>query len=157
MGVVTQEYGTPAAVPPARLFKAMTLDFHNLFPKLIDPIQSIEFTQGTGGPGTIKKMTILEGNESKYVLHRVDEIDEATFVYNFSIIGGTGLSDTLEKVTFESKLEEGPNGGTIRNVRVQYFTKDDASFGEKDLIANRAKVEGLVKIVEGFLLTNPDY
>lgn len=61
MGVFTQVYDTPAAVPPARLFKAMTLDFHNLFPKLVDSIHSIEFTQGNGGPGTIKKITTIEG------------------------------------------------------------------------------------------------
>lgn len=61
MGVVTQIYDTPAAVPPTRLFKAMTLDFHNLFPKLVDSIHSIVFTQGNGGPGTIKKISTIEG------------------------------------------------------------------------------------------------
>ncbi|KAK7329504.1 hypothetical protein VNO77_23674 [Canavalia gladiata] len=157
MGVVTQEYATPAAVPRNRLFKAMTLNFHNLFPKLVNGIHSIVFTQGTGGPGTIKKITTIEGDKTKYVLHRVDAIDEATFVYNFSIIEGTGLADTLEKVSFESKLEEGPNGGSIRKVRVQFFTKGDATFSEEELKANKAKIEGLVKLVESYLLENPDY
>ncbi|MQK22011.1 hypothetical protein EI013_26960, partial [Escherichia coli] len=108
MGAVTQEYATPAAVPPVRLFKAMALDFHNLFPKIVEVIQSIEITEGNGGPGTIKKLTTIEGGQTKYVLHRVDAIDEASFVYNFSIIGGTGLADTLEKVSFESQLVKGP-------------------------------------------------
>ncbi|XP_061344772.1 pathogenesis-related protein 10-like isoform X3 [Gastrolobium bilobum] len=157
MGVVTQEYATPAAVPPARLFKAMSLDFHNLFPKIVDIIQSIEFTEGSGGAGTIKKLTTIEGDKTKYVLHRVDAIDEVNFVYNFSIIGGTGLADNLEKVSFESKLVEGPNGGSIRKVHVQYFTKGDAKLSEEELKAGQAKVEGLVKLVEGYLLANPDY
>ncbi|KAL1320845.1 hypothetical protein HN51_065554 [Arachis hypogaea] len=157
MGVVTQEYATPAAVPPARLFKAMSLDIHNLFPKIVEPIQSIEFTQGDGGAGTIKKLTILEGGESKYVLHRVDEIDAEKFVYNFSIIGGTGLAETLEKIQFESQLVETPNGGSLRKVHVQFFTKGDAKMSEQDLKASQAKVEGLVKLVETFLLANPDY
>lgn len=61
MGVVTQIYDTPAAVPPTRLFKAMTLDFHNLFPKIVDSIHGVVFIEGSGGPGTIKKMTIIEG------------------------------------------------------------------------------------------------
>lgn len=61
MGVVTQEFATPAAVPPTRLFKAMSIDFHNLFPKILEPIKSIELTQGSGGAGTIKKMTTIEG------------------------------------------------------------------------------------------------
>ncbi|MED6124482.1 Pathoproteinsis- protein 10 [Stylosanthes scabra] len=157
MGVVTQEYATPAAVPPTRLFKAMSLDFHNLFPKIVEPIQSIEFTQGDGAAGTIKKLTVLEGGEIKYVLHRVDEIDAEKFVYNFSIIGGTGLAETLEKVQFKSQLVEAPNGGSLRKVHVQFFTKGDANMSEDDLKAAQAKVEGLVKVVEAFLLANPDY
>ncbi|KAG4946276.1 hypothetical protein JHK87_042283 [Glycine soja] len=157
MGVVTHEYDTPAAVPPTRLFKAMTLDFHNLFPKIVDSIHGVVFIEGSGGPGTIKKMTIIEGDKTKYVLHRVDAIDEAAYVYNFSIIGGTALADTLEKVSFESKLVEGSNGGSIRKVHVQFFTKGNATFSEEEVKANQAKVEGLVKLVEGYLLANPDY
>ncbi|RYR12909.1 hypothetical protein Ahy_B04g070186 isoform B [Arachis hypogaea] len=153
MGVVTQEYATPAAVPPARLFKAMSLDIHNLFPKIVEPIQSIEFTQGDGGAGTIKKLTILEGTLNRHL----DEIDAEKFVYNFSIIGGTGLAETLEKIQFESQLVETPNGGSLRKVHVQFFTKGDAKMSEQDLKASQAKVEGLVKLVETFLLANPDY
>lgn len=97
------------------------------------------------------------GGETKYVLHRVDEIDETNFVYNFSIIEGTGLADTLEKVSFKSKLVEGPNGGSIRQVHVEYFTKGDYQLTEEELKAGQAKVEGLVKLVEGYLLANPDY
>jgi hypothetical protein len=97
------------------------------------------------------------GGETKYVLHRVDEIDETKFVYNFSIIGGTGLAETLEKVSFKSQLVEGPNGGSIRNVHVDYFTKGDYILTEEELKAGKAKVEGLVKLVEGYLLANPDY
>ncbi|KAG4949133.1 hypothetical protein JHK82_042329 [Glycine max] len=149
MGVVTHEYDTPADVPPTRLFKAMTLDFHNLFPKIVDSIHGVVFIEGSGGPGTIKKMTIIEG--------QVDAIDEAAYVYNFSIIGGTALADTLEKVSFESKLVEGSNGGSIRKVHVQFFTKGNATFSEEEVKANQAKVEGLVKLVEGYLLANPDY
>ncbi|XP_027942132.1 pathogenesis-related protein 10-like [Vigna unguiculata] len=157
MGVFTQVYDTPAAVPPARLFKAMTLDFHNLFPKLVDTIHSIEFTQGNGGPGTIKKITTIQGEESKYVLHRVDAIDEGSFVYNFSIIDGSGLPETLEKISFESQLVEGSNGGTIRKVHATYFTKGEAVLSEEELKANQAKIQGLVKLVEGYLLANPHY
>ncbi|CAJ1963302.1 unnamed protein product [Sphenostylis stenocarpa] len=157
MGVFTQVYDTPAAVPPDRLFKAMTLDFHNLFPKLVDSFHNIEFTQGNGGPGTIKKITTSEGEETKYVLHRVDAIDVATFVYDFSIIEGSALPDTLKKISFQSQLVEGPNGGTIRKVRVQYFTEGEATLSQEDLNANQAKIQGLVKLVEGYLLANPDY
>ncbi|CAJ2662329.1 pathogenesis-related protein 10-like [Trifolium pratense] len=157
MGVQIQEYSTPISVPPARVFKAMSIDIHNLFPKIVDIIESVELSEGTGEAGTIKKLNIIEGGKPKYVLHRVDEIDEAKFVYNFSITGGTGLAETLEKVSFKSQLVETPNGGTIRNVHVDYFTKGDYVVTEEELKAGQAKVEGLVKLCEGFLLANPDY
>ncbi|ESW10953.1 hypothetical protein PHAVU_009G252800 [Phaseolus vulgaris] len=157
MGVFRQDYDTPVAVPPSRLFKAMTLDFHNLFPKLVDTIHSIEFTQGNGAPGTIKKITTIEGEESKYVLHRVDAIDESSFVYNFSIIDGTALPQTLEKISFQTQLLESSNGGTIRKVNANFFTKGEALLTDEDLKANQAKIQGLVKLVEAYLLANPHY
>jgi len=97
------------------------------------------------------------GEESKYVLHRVDAIDEGSFVYNFSIIDGSGLPETLEKISFESQLVEGSNGGTIRKVHATYFTKGEAVLSEEELKANQAKIQGLVKLVEGYLLANPHY
>lgn len=99
----------------------------------------------------------MTGGESKYMLHRVDEVDEKELVYNFSIIGGTGLADPLEKVQFKSKFVEGPNGGCIREVQAQYFTKGDTTLSEETVKASQAKVNGIVKIAEGFLLANPDY
>lgn len=102
-------------------------------------------------------MGVHAGGKTKYVLHRVDAIDEANFVYNFSITEGTALADTLEKVSFESQLVEAPNGGSIRKVSVQFFTKGDATLSEEELTANKAKIQGLVKLVEGYLLANPDY
>ncbi|KAJ1375975.1 START-like domain superfamily [Sesbania bispinosa] len=114
MGVFTHEFATHAAVAPARHYKAMALDFHNLFPKIVDAIQSVEIIEGNGGAGTIKKITLVEGGKSRYVLHRVDAIDEANLVYNYSVVGGTGLLDTWEKISFETILVDGPNGGSIR-------------------------------------------
>lgn len=61
MGVVIQEYATPAAVPPAKLFKAMSIDIHNLFPKIVPIIDSVQLTEGTGEAGTIKILNIKEG------------------------------------------------------------------------------------------------
>nr|AFK38955.1 unknown [Lotus japonicus] len=105
----------------------------------------------------VNRIDLMAGGESKYMLHRVDEVDEKELVYNFSIIGGTGLADPLEKVQFKSKFVEGPNGGCIRGVQAQYFTKGDTTLSEETVKASQAKVNGIVKIAEGFLLANPDY
>lgn len=59
----TDEYTSP--ITPARLFKALILDAHNLIPKLIpQAIKSIEFTQGDGGAGSIRQITFAEGNQA---------------------------------------------------------------------------------------------
>nr|DAD38165.1 TPA_asm: hypothetical protein HUJ06_008806 [Nelumbo nucifera] len=69
MGVViyTQEF--TCAIPPARMFKALILDSHNLCPKLMpQSIKSIDIL-GDGGVGTIKQTNFTEG--LSYKLHLI--------------------------------------------------------------------------------------
>ena len=61
MGVFTFEDETTSIVAPAKLYKALVKDADNLIPKAIEAIQSVEIVEGNGGPGTIKKLTFLEG------------------------------------------------------------------------------------------------
>lgn len=64
MGVTaySDEYTSP--IPPARLFKALIIDSHNLIPKLMPlAVESIEI-EGDGGAGSIKKINFAEGNVS---------------------------------------------------------------------------------------------
>ncbi|KAL1320847.1 hypothetical protein HN51_065556 [Arachis hypogaea] len=159
MGIFTHEFATPSSVAPARLYKAMALDFHNLFPKIVDSIQCVETIEGNGAAGTIKKITLVEGGKSRYVLHKVEEVDEAKWVYNYSIIGGVGLPETWEKISFETIVMEGPKeeGGSIRKVNIKYFTKGDAEVCDEVLKSNQSRAEGLLKFIEAYLLANPHY
>lgn len=62
MGVITftEEFSSP--VPAGRLFKAFVLDFDHLLPKLMPQVlKNIETIEGSGGPGTIKKLNFTEG------------------------------------------------------------------------------------------------
>jgi len=62
MGVFafSDEFTSP--VPPARLFKALILDFGNLLPKLLPQlIKSVEFTQGNGEAGSIRQISFQDG------------------------------------------------------------------------------------------------
>lgn len=62
MGVYsdTDEFQSP--VSPARLFKALAIDAHNLIPKLLpQAVKSIEFIQGDGGAGSIFQVNFIEG------------------------------------------------------------------------------------------------
>lgn len=93
-------------------------------------------------------------------MHKVDAIDEANLVYNYSVVGGSGLPETWEKISFETTiLMDGPNNieGSIRKVNVKYFTKGDAEVSEEVLKSGQTRVDGLVKFLEGYLLANPDY
>lgn len=61
MGVFTFEDETTSPVAPATLYKALVTDADNVIPKALDSFKSVENVEGNGGPGTIKKITFLEG------------------------------------------------------------------------------------------------
>ena len=62
MGVYTYTDENISPIPPARIFKALILDSHNLIPKLLPQlVKSIEFIQGDGGVGSIRQVTLHEG------------------------------------------------------------------------------------------------
>jgi hypothetical protein len=65
MGVTTYTDEFTSQIPPARLFKALIIDSHNLIPKVLPEIvKSIEFIQGDGGVGSIKQINFVEGKDS---------------------------------------------------------------------------------------------
>ncbi|KAK2358338.1 Stress-induced protein SAM22 [Trifolium repens] len=157
MGVFTFEQETTSTVAPAKLYKAVVHDADDIIVKAVDEIKSVEIVEGNGGPGTIKKLNFVEGGQNLYVLHKIEAIDEANFGYNYSIVGGAGLSDTVEKISFEAKLVEGPNGGSIGKMTVKYQTKGDAKPIEKEVEEGKAKGDALFKAIEGYVLANPNY
>ncbi|CAL0334445.1 unnamed protein product [Lupinus luteus] len=157
MGVFSHDFATYSLVAPSRLYKAMASDFHNLLPKIVDAIQSVETIEGNGAAGTILKVTLVEGDRSRYSFHKIEAIDEINLIYNYSVFGGTGLPNIWEKITFETIVLEGPNGGSIRNTKVKYFTKGDAEINEEVFKNDKIRADGLVKFIEGYLLENPDY
>ncbi|CAL5184333.1 unnamed protein product [Lathyrus oleraceus] len=157
MGVFNFEEEATSIVAPATLHKALVTDADILTPKVIDAIKSIEIVEGNGGPGTIKKLTFVEDGETKYVLHKVELVDDANWANNYSIVGGVGLPDTVEKISFEAKLSAGPNGGSIAKLSVKYYTKGDAIPSEEEIKNGKAKGEGIFKALEGYCVANPDY
>ncbi|GAU37480.1 hypothetical protein TSUD_207160 [Trifolium subterraneum] len=157
MGVFSYEQETTSTVAPAKLYKAVVHDADDIIVKAVDDIKSVEIVEGNGGPGTIKKLNFVEGGQNLYVLHKIDAIDEANLGYNYSIVGGAGLSDTVEKISFEAKLVEGPNGGSIGKMTVKVQTKGDAKPIEKEVEEGKAKGDALFKAIEGYILANPNY
>ncbi|XP_015573307.1 major allergen Pru ar 1 [Ricinus communis] len=157
MGVFTysDEYTSP--VPPARLFKALILDSNNLIPKLMPQIvKSIEFVQGDGGVGSIKQINFQEGHQLKYVKNRIDAIDPENWSYTYSLVEGDGLLDKLESVVYQVQFLPGQDGGSINKMKSTYNTKGDIVLGEEQVKAGKEKALGMYKVVEGYLLQNPD-
>ena len=61
MGLFTFEQETTSTVAPAKLYKALVHDSDDIIPKAVDAIKTVETVEGNGGPGTIKKLTFVEG------------------------------------------------------------------------------------------------
>ncbi|CAA2964657.1 major allergen Pru ar 1-like [Olea europaea subsp. europaea] len=148
MGVNTFTDEHSSAVAPLRIFKASIVDSHNLIPKLVpQAIKSIEFVQGNGGTGS--------GGFGS-VKYQIDELNEKTLTYKYSLVEGDALIEGLEKITYEVKFEPSPDGGSISKVTSKYYTKGDFVLKEEDIKAGKERVLGMYKVVEDYLLKNPD-
>ncbi|GMI80143.1 MLP-like protein 423 [Hibiscus trionum] len=156
MGVTSYSDEYTSTIPPARLFKALIVDSHNLIPKLMPlAIKSIEIT-GDGGAGSTRQINFAEGNQVKYMKNRVDELDEKNFSFKYSMIEGNGTMDKLEKITYEVKFETTPDGGSKSKMTSTYYTKGDFELTEEEVKAGKEKALAMYKAVEGYLLQNPE-
>ncbi|GAA0162966.1 hypothetical protein LIER_39503 [Lithospermum erythrorhizon] len=151
----TEEHTSP--ISASRIFMASIIDSHNLIPELMPHlIESIEFLQGDGGPGTIKKINYAEGNNFKSVKHRIDELSLETLTYKYTLIEADTLVENLQNVTYEIKLEKLPNGGTNSKVTTKYYTNDDIILKEEQIRAGKERVYWIFKAVEAYLILNPE-
>ncbi|XP_059632439.1 major strawberry allergen Fra a 1.08-like [Cornus florida] len=157
MGVTTFTEEYTNTIAPARLFKASILDSHNLIPKLMpQAIKSIEI-QGNGGAGSIKQINFAEGYTLNYLKYRIDELNEETFTYNYTLIeGDESMDKQIESISYEVKLEPSPNGGTVSKMKSKYYTKGDVELSEEFIKAGKEKATGMYKVVESYLLQNPE-
>ncbi|KAA8549123.1 hypothetical protein F0562_000807 [Nyssa sinensis] len=141
MGVTTftQENTTPVA--PGRMFKALILDSHNLFLKLVpQSIKSIEFLQGDGAAGSIKQTNFPKGGEYEYLIHRIDALDVENYMFRFEATGE----------------------GCVCKVTSHYHTKGDIELSEEEIkrerIARTKETKGVERKKELSLdlITHPE-
>ncbi|XP_027164836.1 major allergen Pru ar 1-like [Coffea eugenioides] len=157
MAATTFSHEYTYTIPPARLFKASVLDSHNLFPKLLpQAFKSIEILRGNGGSGSIKQINLGDGKTLSFLKYHIDELNEETYTYSYTLIEGDALSDKLEKITYEVKFEPTANGGTISKMTSKYYPKGDYVVNEEEVMAGKEKASGMYKAVEAFLLQNPE-
>ncbi|KAF2289126.1 hypothetical protein GH714_029022 [Hevea brasiliensis] len=157
MGVVSYELVVNSPIPPAKLYKALVLDSDILLPKIMpQAIKSVEILEGDGGPGTIKKVTFGEGSQFKYSKHKIEAIDKENLKFRHSVIEGDMLMNVIEKITYEIKFEQSPDGGCICKESSSYYTIGDFELNKDQLKAGKEKALGMFKAVEAYLLANPD-
>lgn len=87
---------------------------------------------------------------------KVEALDKENFVYSYSVIEGDALMNMLEKVTYETKLEPSPAGGSVCKTTSKYYTIGDFELKEEGIRAGKEKAMGMFKAVEAYLLANPD-
>ncbi|XP_031264531.1 major allergen Pru ar 1-like [Pistacia vera] len=157
MGVFTYTDEYTSSVPPARLFKALIVDSHNLIPKLMPlAVKSIDIIEGDGGAGSIRQINFGEGSQVKSMKNRIDELDLENFSYKYSLIEGDGLMNKLGKITYDVKFEPTRDGGSKSKMSSTYYTKGDIVLTEDEIKEGKEKALGMYKIVEAYLLQNPD-
>ncbi|GMJ02087.1 hypothetical protein HRI_003877900 [Hibiscus trionum] len=152
MGVFTYESEIVSAIPPAKMFKACVLDGDSLIPRIVpQAFKSVEYIQGNGEPGSIRKVTFAQGSQFNYMKQKVEALDKENFKYVYSVIKGDPLMNKLEKITYEIKLEASPAGGSICKTTSKYYT-----IGDVELKEGKEKASGILfKAIEAYLLANP--
>jgi hypothetical protein len=145
MGVIsyTEVYTSP--ISQARLFKALVIDDHILIPKLLpQAVKSIEIIQGDGRARSITQINFAEGSQFSTIKNRIDELNEKTYSYKYTVIEGDALADKLELIVHEVHFEATVEGGSKNKMTTKYHSKGDVVIKEKLLKAT------------GYLLQNPD-
>ena len=64
--------------------------------------------------------------------------------------------DKLDKITYEVKFEVTADGGSKNKMTSTYYTKGDFVLTEEEIKASKEKALAMYKVVEGYLIQNPD-
>ncbi|XP_022847661.1 major allergen Pru ar 1-like [Olea europaea var. sylvestris] len=107
-------------------------------------------------PRSYTETVFYAGGNFSSVKYHIDELDETTYTYNYTLLEGGALTEGLEKITYEIKFEPAPNGGSINKVTSKYYTKGDFALKEEEIKTGKERVLGMYKVVEAYLLQNPD-
>ncbi|MBA0612587.1 hypothetical protein Godav_013171, partial [Gossypium davidsonii] len=129
----------------------------NLIPKIVpQAFKSVEYIEGNGEPGSINKVTFGEESQFIYMKQKVEALDKKNFVYIYNVIEGDALMNKLEKITYETKLEDSPDGGSICKTTCKYYTVGDFELKEEGTKAGKEKALRIFKAIEVHLLANSD-
>nr|AAS73003.1 ribonuclease-like protein [Gossypium barbadense] len=157
MGVVS--YDLEVTLPNCSSQGFSRLLFLNL-PKVwptvaLHPVRSFEL-EGDASPGSIVKITFVEGLPYQYMKHQIGGHDENNFSYSYSMIEGGPLGDKLEKISYENQFVAAADGGSICKSSIKYYTIGDYVITEDEIKTLIKGSEVVYKAIEAYLLANPD-
>ncbi|WJX96215.1 hypothetical protein P8452_77449 [Trifolium repens] len=156
MGVTAFTHEYSSSVAPSRMFTALIVDSRNLLPKLLPQfVKDVNIIQGDGGAGTIEQVNFNEGSPFKYLKQKVDVLDKENLVCKYTMIEGDPLGDKLESIAYEVKFEATNDGGCLCKMASSYKTIGDFDVKEEDVKEGRESTIGIYKVVESYLLENP--
>jgi hypothetical protein len=90
------------------------------------------------------------------VKHRIDGIDKDNLIYKYTVIEGDGKPEKLELVSHEVKIEPSTEGGCkIKNVS-KYHPKNRVEIKEDDLKGAKEEASVILKVVDTYLVANPE-
>ncbi|XP_076948914.1 major allergen Pru ar 1-like [Bidens hawaiensis] len=159
VNVITFTDEFTSTIPATRLFKALILDAHNLYPKITPlGIKSIDTVEGDGGPGSIKQINFIHDGQEIYMKHKIDALDEEKMVYAYTLIeGGELAAGKVESISYNMTFESSPNGGCIGKNTSKYHIKEGSEIKEEEIKEGKdQKAFGVFKAIEAFLLANPN-
>ncbi|KAI7980547.1 hypothetical protein LOK49_Contig136G00016 [Camellia lanceoleosa] len=113
--------------------------------------------EGDGGAGSIKQTNFPEGSSMKCMKHKIDLLDVENYKCKYTLIEGDALDNKLESLSYEVKFEPTGNGCETKVTSISYYhAKGDIELKEEEMAAGKDKGMGMFKIVEEYLIANPD-
>lgn len=88
--------------------------------------------------------------------HRIDELDIENFVCKYTMIEGDALGEKLESIAYEVKFEAASDGSSICKMTSKYNTIGEFEVKEEEIMAGKNSAIGIYKVVEAYLLENPN-
>uniref|UniRef100_A0A0C9S3F2 TSA: Wollemia nobilis Ref_Wollemi_Transcript_15257_977 transcribed RNA sequence n=1 Tax=Wollemia nobilis TaxID=56998 RepID=A0A0C9S3F2_9CONI len=146
-----------SSVEAQRLWNAMVKDEHNLLPQQAPQIISgVTFVHGDGGVGSIKQFNFTPVNKDfSYVKERVDEVDEANFVYSCSHVEGGLLGKRVASAKFQQKYIPKSEGGCKFVWRCDYESLPGVEHEEDKVQEAKDNITALFRMLEAYLISNP--
>lgn len=96
------------------------------------------------------------GDKIKHLKHRIDAIDQENLTYNYAVIEGDGALEKVDSISHEIKFEAIEEGGCKTKNVTKYLPKPGVEVKEEDFKAAREEGLALLKVVDAYLVANPE-